>query len=76
MSKITRPILTEVLPRKRLFSLLDRMRRRPIIWVSGPAGCGKTTVISSYIQTRKIPCLWYQVDEGDADPATFFYYMG
>jgi ATP/maltotriose-dependent transcriptional regulator MalT len=20
--------------------------------------------------------LWYQVDEGDADPATFFYYMG
>jgi LuxR family maltose regulon positive regulatory protein len=76
MSKITRPILTEVLPRKRLFSLLDRMRIRPMIWVSGPAGCGKTTLVSSYIEARKLPCLWYQIDEGDSDPATFFYYMG
>jgi ATP/maltotriose-dependent transcriptional regulator MalT/DNA-binding SARP family transcriptional activator len=52
------------------------MRKYPVIWVSGPAGSGKTTLISSYIETRKIPCFWYQVDEGDADPATFFYYMG
>jgi DNA-binding SARP family transcriptional activator len=32
--------------------------------------------VSSYIEARKIPCLWYQVDQGDADIATFFYYMG
>jgi len=76
MSKITRPILTGVFPRKRLFRLLDHMRNNPVIWVSGPAGSGKTTLISSYIETRKIPCFWYQVDEGDSDPATFFYYMG
>jgi len=76
MSKVTRPILTGVFPRKRLFGLLDRMRKYPVIWVSGPAGSGKTTLISSYIETRKTPCFWYQVDEGDADPATFFYYMG
>ena len=25
---------------------------------------------------ERCPCLWYQIDEGDADPATFFYYMG
>ena len=23
-----------------------------------------------------MPCLWYRIDEGDADVATFFYYMG
>ncbi len=76
MSKVTRPTLTGIFPRKRLFQLLDRMRKQPVIWVSGPPGCGKTTLVSNYIETRKTSCLWYQVDEGDTDPATFFYYMG
>jgi LuxR family maltose regulon positive regulatory protein len=56
--------------------LLDRMRKQPMIWVCGPPGSGKTTLVSSYIEARKISCLWYQVDQGDADTATFFYYMG
>ena len=67
---------TEVFPRKRLFILLDQMRKQPAIWVSGPAGSGKTTLVNSYLEARRIPCLWYEVDEGDADLATFFYYLG
>jgi ATP/maltotriose-dependent transcriptional regulator MalT len=46
------------------------------VWVSGPPGSGKTVLLSSYIDFRKLPCLWYQIDEGDSDIATFFYYMG
>jgi LuxR family maltose regulon positive regulatory protein len=76
MSKVIRPILTEIFARKRLFSLLDQVRDHPVIWVSGPAGCGKTTLVNSYLEARKIPCLWYEVDEGDADLATFIYYLG
>ena len=56
--------------------MLDGMRERPIIWISGPAGSGKTTLVSSYFEARKLPCLWYQMDEGDTDLATFFYYLG
>ncbi len=76
IAKITRPILTEIFPRKRLFEALDRSRKRPVTWIAGPPGCGKTTLVSSYLDARKLPCLWYQVDPGDADPATFFYYLG
>jgi LuxR family transcriptional regulator, maltose regulon positive regulatory protein len=76
IAKITRPIPTGVLPRERLFDKLDNSLKRPVVWVSGIAGCGKTTLISSYLETRKLPCIWYQIDEGDADLSTFFYYMG
>jgi LuxR family maltose regulon positive regulatory protein len=75
IAKITRPRLSAVLPRMRLFRLLDQSCY-PITWVVGPAGSGKTTLVASYFDARKLPCLWYQVDEGDADIATFFYYMG
>ena len=73
MNKGARPIITKVFPRKRLFALLDRLRKQPVIWIAGPPGSGKTTLIGSYLEVRKIPCLWYQIDAGDKDPATFFY---
>jgi len=76
IAKINRPVLAGHFPRKRLFRLLDECRKRPVVWVSGPPGSGKTTLVSSYLDVRGLPCLWYQVDEGDADVATFFYYMG
>ena len=74
--KITRPNVKGVLSRRRLFSRLDHARNCPLTWVSGPAGSGKTTLITSWLDARKLPCLWYQVDARDGDIATFFYYMG
>lgn len=76
IAKITRPRLPDVLPRTRLFHLLDQTRKKfPAIWISGPAGAGKTTLVSSYLDSRELPCLWYQVDERDAYAAPFFQYM-
>jgi ATP/maltotriose-dependent transcriptional regulator MalT len=43
--------------------------------VNGPPGAGKTTLVSSYLASRNQPCLWYQVDSGDHDAATFFHYF-
>lgn len=76
IAKITRPKVPGVLLRARLFAKLDEGREKPVIWMSAPGGSGKTTLVASYIDSRKLPCLWYTVDAQDVDPATFFYYMG
>lgn len=76
MIKISRPIPKGIYLRHRLFEQINHLRNRPVIWVSAPAGSGKTTLVSSYVENGSIPCLWYQLDGGDKDLATFFYYMG
>lgn len=76
LAKLTRPKLFGVVPRDRLFRLLDEERRnRSVVWIAGPPGAGKTALTASYLETRKLPGIWYQVDGGDADPATFFHYL-
>ena len=76
ISKITCPKLTGAIQRDRLFHLLDKARQKPVVWVEAQAGSGKTTLVSSWLDSRKLNNLWYQLDEGDADIASFFYYMG
>lgn len=76
LAKLSRPIMGPVFERERLCRVLERTRTNPLVWVSGPAGSGKTTLVASHIEAEKLPCLWYQLDAGDGDPATFFYHLG
>jgi len=75
LAKLTRPHLAGILSRERLFSDLDRGREKSVIWVVGSPGSGKTTVVADYLDTWAPESIWYQVDAGDADVATFFYYL-
>src|SRR2546425_1268700 len=75
LAKTIRPTLAAAVVRPRLFRQLDRARPRPVTWVWGPPGAGKTTLVASYLAARSVRSLWYQVDGGDADVATFFYYL-
>lgn len=75
--KLTPPQPARLYPRTRLFKLLDHLRAdHRVIWVSAPGGAGKTSLAASYLAAHKRPVLWYQVDSGDGDIASFFYYMG
>lgn len=76
LAKLNRPWLPAVLPRERLFQRLDSVQSQPCTWIGAPGGYGKTTLAASYVEMRGLPCLWYQLDEDDADLATFFYYLG
>ncbi|GBE31341.1 HTH-type transcriptional regulator MalT [bacterium BMS3Bbin05] len=44
-------------------------------WISANAGAGKTLLMASYLDARRLPCIWYRLDARDADTATFFYYL-
>lgn len=74
LAKITKPKLANVTKRQRLFERIDGGQTNAL-WLSGPAGSGKTTLVASYIDYRKLPCVWYQIDSGDSDVSTFFFYM-
>ncbi|VAW66162.1 hypothetical protein MNBD_GAMMA08-213 [hydrothermal vent metagenome] len=76
LAKLTRPDVGDALLRERLFTQLDAARKRSLVWINAPAGAGKTTLVSSYIESKNERDLWYQVDKGDADMTTFFHYLG
>ena len=74
--KISKPEVAGVIQRKGLFRLLNNLLKKPIVWISGMPGSGKTTFVVHYLKTRKIPYIYYHLDEGDNELSTFFYYLG
>jgi ATP/maltotriose-dependent transcriptional regulator MalT/DNA-binding SARP family transcriptional activator len=75
LAKLTRPATAATYSRTRLFEELDKADAAPVVWLVGPPGSGKTTLIADYTTTRRLPSLWYQVDRGDTDIASFFFYL-
>ena len=75
LGKLAPPRLARVVVRERLFERLDEFATRPIVWLSGAPGSGKTTLAASYLAARKRRLLWLLLDRADADAATFFHFV-
>src|SRR5687767_14121000 len=73
--KLSPPRLAGVYQRRALFKEIDGLRRHAASWIGAPGGSGKTTLVASYLKARRLRCIWYQVDAGDTDLASFFHYL-
>ena len=75
LSKLSRPRLSTVFDRRRLFHRIDESLEYSVIWICGAPGSGKTTLAASYIECKNLPSIWYQMDRADGEAASFFHYM-
>jgi LuxR family transcriptional regulator, maltose regulon positive regulatory protein len=62
-------------PRPRLLSRLNDFLEHKLILLSAPAGFGKTTLLSTWVQEVDLPASWLSLDEADNDPVRFLSYL-
>jgi len=65
----------DLLPRPRLIDWLDSNADKRLTLLSAPAGYGKTTLLTDYINASSRPFAWYQLDAQDSDPTVFLTYL-
>src|SRR5437588_1261109 len=67
-----------VVSRPRLLERLNEGLHRKLTLIAAPAGFGKTTLISAWVEGIERPrarTAWLSLDEGDNDPARFLAYL-
>jgi LuxR family maltose regulon positive regulatory protein len=57
--------------RPRLFARLDDGLAGPFTLVSAPAGYGKTTLLSQWIERQELPAVWLSLEEDDNEALLF-----
>ena len=75
-AKLRPPRLLRVVARERLHAWLDARREATAIWLCGPPGAGKTTLVAAYLQARSQSSLWYRFDADDNDLGRVFAMLG
>ncbi|MET0865302.1 MAG: helix-turn-helix transcriptional regulator, partial [Nakamurella sp.] len=75
-TKLYRPRLRRrVVARPRLSGRLSLGTAGPLTLISAPAGFGKTTLLSAWLEADDRVVAWLSLDEGDRDPGTFWSYV-
>jgi LuxR family maltose regulon positive regulatory protein len=77
---ITRPdpatkLRTSLIPRPRLIEQLNEGLSCRLTLISAPAGFGKTTLITSWLEQAHLPAAWISLDQDDNDFARFWTYL-
>ena len=61
------PVAREHVHRTRLLDRLNKRFYRPLTLVSAPAGCGKSTLVSCWLEECELPHCWINLDKNDKD---------
>ena len=61
-----------LVPRPRLLARLDEGLGRGLVLVCGPAGYGKTVLLTDWARRGEVPAAWLSLDAADNDPARFW----
>jgi len=69
------PVVSDVVVRKHLLDKLDTGIELPLTVVLAPAGYGKSTLISHWLETSKVPNVWLSLDETQSEPRVFLEYL-
>jgi LuxR family maltose regulon positive regulatory protein len=69
------PAGNNIVHRSELYEKLNIGLSRKLILISAPAGFGKTTLLSDWINQQNIPTAWFSIDNGDNDPVEFLSYI-
>ena len=69
------PVAPDVLPRGRLLDRLNEGRHLPMTLISAPAGYGKSTLASRWLEACDQPSAWLSLDEEDNDLRQFLSYL-
>jgi LuxR family maltose regulon positive regulatory protein len=69
------PVDTEHLHRQHLLDRLNKRLHRPLTLISAPAGYGKSTLVSCWLEACDFPTAWLSIDETDNDLRLFLSYF-
>ena len=69
------PIQADFIPRPQLLEQLNGWQQRPLTLVSASAGYGKSTLVSSWLESIDYPAAWLSLDENDNDLVIFLTYF-
>src|SRR5437762_703789 len=69
------PLRPNVVSRPRLLERLNEGLHRKLILIAAPAGFGKTTLVSEWVEGIERPAAWLSLDKGDSDPTLFLTYL-
>ena len=69
------PVPPDLVPRSQILEGLTNLDKRSLTLVSAPAGYGKSTLASSWLETCACPCAWLSLDEDDNDLRVFLSYF-
>ena len=69
------PHRSGLVSRPHLYDRLNEGLNQKLTLVSAPAGFGKSTLVTSWLEERGHKAAWLSLDQGDNDPARFWTYM-